>query len=194
MNYFVSILIGTIIGLIPNYFLSERLFVLFKIENNKKKLLVSFLLDLLKGLLVVLVTKYLLSLGFTPIIISLLTTVLSHSFIQGLKLQRAEGQNVALGGLSIFLPMVVLIWLTIWIISYLYKKNISFSLISSTFLTGLLSVTSSDILNDEYWRSNPTADSDSEFSIFIGLLFTLLLLTQIDKFKSYFQKVNLKDN
>ncbi len=194
MDFFISISIGLIFGLIPNYFLSAQISTLLKIENNWGRKSISFFSDAAKGIIIILLTKYLFSFSFMLLMLSLIIGVLAHSFFQGFKLRTRNGQFVALGGLSIFLPVVVLFWIIIWVISFIYKRNGDFSLISATFLTGLLSITSSEVLNNEYWYSDPTAASDMEFIILIGILFTLLLLTQIDKFKSYFLKGKSKDN
>ena len=194
MDYIFSIVIGFIIGLIPNYYLDARISVLLKFKNNWTQKTTSVLLDIIKGMLIILITKYLLNYEFTSIILSLIIGALTHSFLQGLKLKSRNGQFVALGGLSIFLPALVLFWIIIWVISFIYKKNINFSLISATFLTGLVAITSSEILNKEYWYSNPTADSDAEFAILVGILFAALVLTQIDNFKSFILTEKLKDN
>jgi len=194
MDYIIGILIGFLIGLIPNYSLNTRISLLLKFKNNWTQKTTSVLLDIIKGMLIILITKYLLNYEFTSIILSLIIGVLTHSFLQGLKLKSRNGQFVALGGLSIFLPALVLFWIIIWVISFIYKKNTDFSLISATFLTGLVGITSSEILNNEHWHSNPMADSDTEFAILVGILFTALVITQIDKFKSFFQKGKLKDN
>ena len=194
MDFIIDIVIGFIIGLIPNYSIGARISLLLKFKNNWTQKTISALLDIIKGMLIILITKYFLNYEFISIILSLIIGVLTHSFLQGLKLKSRNDQFVALGGLSIFLPALVLFWIIIWVISFIYKKNIDFSLISATFLTGLVGITSSEVLNKEYWYSNPTADSDTEFAILVGILFTALVLTQIDKFKSFFQKGRLKDN
>jgi len=194
MDYFIGILIGFLIGLIPNYSLNARISLLLKFKNNWTQKTTSVLLDIIKGMLIILITKYFLNYEFTSIILSLISGVLTHSFLQGFKLNSRNEQFVALGGLSIFLSALVLFWIIIWLISFIYKKNADFSLISATFLTGLVAITSSEILNKEYWYSIPTADSDTEFAILVGILFAALVLTQINNFKFFFLKEKLKDN
>lgn len=193
MDYFISISISFLIGLIPNYFFNTWISGLLKLEKRWGQIFISFLSDIIKGMLIILISKYLLNFEFIPLMLSLITGVLAHSFLQGFKLKSRNGQFVALGGLSIFLPSVVVFWIFIWAISFIYKKNADFSLISATILTGLVGITSSDVLNSAHWYSNPTADSDTEFAILVGILFILLVITQIDKFKSFFQKGKSKD-
>lgn len=194
MDNFIGISIGLIFGLFPNCTLKEHICKLLKLDNKWGPISISFFLDIIKGMLIILISKYLLNFEFTTLILSLLFGVLAHSFFQGFRLNARNGQFVALGGLLFFLPAVVFFWIIIWTISFIYKKNTDFSLISATFLTGVVCITSSDILNSEHWYSNPTAGSDTEFAILVGLLFSLLLLTQIDKFKCFFQKGKSQDN
>lgn len=194
MDYFIVIPIGFLIGIVPNYFLNTWFYTLLKLENNWVQKSISFVSDIIKGMLIILLSKYFLNFEFIPVMLSLITGVLAHGFLQGFILKARNGQFVALGGLSIFLPVVVFFWMIIWAISFIYKKNMDFSSISATILTGLVSITSSDILNNENWYSNPTADSDTEFGIFVGILFILLVFTQIDQFKIFFPKGKSKDN
>ncbi|VAX26431.1 hypothetical protein MNBD_IGNAVI01-78 [hydrothermal vent metagenome] len=188
MDYFIIVVIGFFIGIFPNHFLFEKLFPPDKHENNRIRTLIPILLDLIKGLLIVFLTKYLLNFDFLNIMLALIIGTLFHSFFQEFKFQRREGQTVALAGLSLFIPLIVLIWIIIWLISFAYKRNKEFSLTSATFLTGLLGVTSSRIFNNEYWYSNPLAHSNNEFKILITILFILILSSQIDKIKAFYFK------
>ncbi|NOX65529.1 MAG: hypothetical protein GXO85_06955 [Chlorobi bacterium] len=188
MDYLISIAIGILIGIFPSHFLFEKLFPSDKPEKNRLQILIPFLLDIIKGLFIVFLAKHLLNFDFLNIMLSLIVGTLFHSVFQEFKFQIREGQTVALAGLFLFIPIIVLIWIIIWLISFAYKRNKEFSLTSATVLTGLLGVTSSRIFNNEYWYSNPLAHSNNEFKILIGILFTLILTSQIDKIKAYYFK------
>ena len=190
MDYVITLLTGLLIGIIPSSTFTKNIIIKMKFKGDFSNKTISFIFDLTKGVVIVIISKYFFNFDFIGIMISLIIGVLSHGFIQGFKFITVEGQFLALSGLSIFLPIVVLVWMTIWLISFAYKRMANFSLVASTMLTGLVSVTSPNILNNEYIFSNPAANSGLEFSIFVGLLFTFVLLTQFDKFKSYIYKKN----
>lgn len=189
MDYLISIIIGIFVGIFPNHFLFEKLFPHGNNEKNRMQSITLILLDIIKGLLIVLLTKYFMNFDFLNIILALIIGTLFHSFFQEFKFQKREGHTVALTGLALIIPSIILIWFIIWLISFAYKKNNNFSLPSATFLTGLLAVTSANIFNNKYWLTDPLASSEKEFIILVGLLFIVIISSQIDRIKSYFLKV-----
>ncbi len=193
MDYFISIVIGTLIGIFPNNFITEKLLRAGK-SGEKYNIIITIFLDIVKGVIIVTVTKFLLEFDFLNILIALIAGTFIHSFFQEFKIKRRESITVALSGLTLIIPLLVIIWIIIWIISFAYKRNNNFSLPSATFLTGLLAVTSANIFNNEYWRTEPVANSDKEFIILIGLLFIIVVNSQMDRIKSYFSKGKIKDN
>ena len=184
MNYLISIVVGIFIGIFPNHLLTSKL----ESDKNKVRILATFLLDVIKGLLIVVLIKFLFEYNFLNIILALIFGTLTHSFFQEFKFKRRESLTLALSGLVLVVPSLILIWLFIWIISYAYKRSNDFSLPSATFLTGLLAVTSANIFNNDYWYTDPVASSDKEFVILIGLLFIVIVNSQMDRIKSYFFK------
>jgi len=194
MDYLISIIIGIIIGIFPSHFLVNKLFPEGNSNNLKTSIIITILLDIVKGLLLISITKLLFGFDFLNILLALLFGVLSHSFYQGFKFQRSESLTVTLSGLLLIVPLLVLVWIGIWIISFVYKRDINFSLPSATFLTGLLAVTSANIFNNDYWYTYPVARSDKEFIILIGLLFIVVINSQINRIKSYFFKGKTKDS
>ncbi|MEN8191602.1 MAG: glycerol-3-phosphate acyltransferase [Bacteroidota bacterium] len=194
MIYLIFILIGAIIGLFPSSYFTNRFFQEKKVNNKIIQMFSSIFIDLLKGALIVYIIKFLMDSTFIEIQLSLISGVISHCFFQGFKFQTIDGNIFALGGLLMFIPTISIIWIIIWTISFIYKRNINFSIISSAFLTGLLSITSSYILNNDYWFTHPTADSDIVFKITIGILFVIIIVSELSNIKAYFGKEKLKDS
>ncbi len=186
MEYLISTILGFLIGITPQYIFTRKNLESNIFNTDLSQNVVRILFELLKGILLVFVIKEILEFEFMHIMIGLIIVTLSHSLIEGFKYKIREGQFVAIGGLLLLIPSVPLIWAVIWLVSYIYKRNFNFSLISSTFLTGLLCATSSRMFNSEYWYTNPTAESNLEFIFLTGMLFGIVLFTQIDNFKSYF--------
>jgi glycerol-3-phosphate acyltransferase PlsY len=69
-----------------------------------------------------------------------------------------------------------------WLIAYLFRKNIHFGNITATILTGLLSLSSSDILNK---YSIPPADENYLFGISVFLLMFIIFIKHINPLKEY---------
>ena len=181
MQLILSIFAGIIIGIIP--FKPEY----FKLIKNKKVEKIVFeIINFIKGLLLVVILKPLFNYEFSYILIGLITSLVVNSFFQGFKFKLYEGHFLTFGGLLVVVPTIDLIWLIIGLIAFIYKRNFVFSFISSTFLTGLLSITSSRIINNVYWFTDPTASTNINFQILIGVLFTLTLLSQIKFVRLYF--------
>ncbi len=194
MEYLISTILGFLIGITPQYIFTRKNLESNIFNTDLSQNVVRILFELLKGILLVFVIKEILEFEFMHIMIGLIIVTLSHSLIEGFKYKIREGQFVAIGGLLLLIPSVPLIWAVIWLVSYIYKRNFNFSLISSTFLTGLLCATSSRMFNSEYWYTNPTAESNLEFIFLTGMLFGIVLFTQIDNFKSYFLRNKKRGN
>ena len=184
MIYFIAIIVSFLIGVAPNSYVINIL----NYDKSWKVKVVTISVDLLKGMSIVILNKYLFNFEFIGIVVSLLLCFISHSLFQGLKLKLRNGHFILLAGLSLFLPIIVILWGLIWLISFAYKRNRDFSLLASSILTGLVSITSSDVLNNAYWYSNPLAISNVEFSILVGLIFSTLFATQIYNFRTYYLK------
>ncbi|MCX8105427.1 MAG: glycerol-3-phosphate acyltransferase [Ignavibacterium album] len=153
MQYLISILIGYLLGSIPTAFLvmkkkgiditvegSGNVGAMNTYEVSKSKLIgfIVFVVDFLKGLLSVLLIKWLYSPEFIFPALALLFAVFSHCFNPWINFKGGRGLATAAGGSIILVPYLLFGWILIWVISFIYKKDILLSNILATPLSLML--------------------------------------------------------
>ncbi len=153
MQYLISILIGYIFGSIPTAYLlmlrkgvditasgSGNVGAMNTYEVSKSKLagLIVFAVDFTKGLLSVIIVKFIYPGEFIFPALALLFAVMSHCFNPWINFKGGRGLATAAGGSIILFPYLLISWIFIWLISYIYKKDILLSNILATPLSLLL--------------------------------------------------------
>lgn len=183
MHFLLAIVLASIIGFItiPKG-LSQR------IDCNSFKIIYYESTNFLKGLILVGILKFILQYEFELILSALIFGLTISSFLKGFNFKISYSHYFTFGGLLLIVPVIDLIWFIIWMLAFAYKRNLIFSYISSTMLTGLVGVTSSEILNNIYWYTWPVASTDLYFKILIGVLFSITLISQWEYISTYFDK------
>lgn len=205
MNYILSTIIGIIIGSFPTAYLilkkykntditkvgSGNVGAMNSYEVTQSKILgiVVLIIDLLKGLLSVYLVKILFGNEFTYLMLGLIGAVLSHCFSFWIKFRGGRGLATAAGGALILSLPILGIWILLWLISYAFRRNIHFGNFSATLLTGALSFSSADVMNR---YTNPSANSNIEFSILVSIMLLIILIKHIQPIKEYFKEQSLK--
>ncbi|MEG8947062.1 glycerol-3-phosphate acyltransferase [Rosettibacter firmus] len=205
MSYIFSALIGIIIGSFPTaYLILKKIKNIditkagtgnvgamnsFEVTQSRTLGLLVFIIDFLKGFLTVYIVKNLFGNEFSIIMISLIGAVFSHCFSFWIKFRGGRGLATAAGGASLLSLPILGIWILLWLISYAFRRNIHFGNFSATLLTGALSFSSSEIMNK---YTNPSANSNLEFSILVSLMLLIILIKHIKPIKEYFARQNLK--
>lgn len=154
----------------------------YEVSNSKLIGVTVLLIDALKGLGIVYLSKILFGNDFLTGSISLLFGVTGHCFSPWIKFKGGRGLATAAGGSLILAPVILILWLLFWLIAYLFRKNIHFGNITATILTGLLSLSSSDILNK---YSIPPADENFLFGVSVMLLMIVIFIKHINPLKEY---------
>lgn len=154
----------------------------YEVSNSKLIGVTVLLIDALKGLGIVYLSKILFGNDFLTGSISLLFGVTGHCFSPWIKFKGGRGLATAAGGSLILAPVILILWLLFWLIAYLFRKNIHFGNITATILTGLLSLSSSDILNK---YSIPPADENFLFGVSVMLLMIVIFIKHIKPLKEY---------
>jgi len=205
MEYIFSFVIGYLAGSFPTAYLllkkSKGLDISqngsgnvgainsYRVTKSKLTAISVFIIDLLKGLATVYFISLLMDRRFDLMMIGLIGSVFSHCYSPWIKLKGGRGLATAAGGgLLISIPILAL-WAVIWIIAFIFRRNIYFGNFTATLLTCLLSLTSAEILMK---YTNPTADSQLEFGILVSLLFIIILTKHIKPIKEYFISQNKK--
>ncbi len=193
MEYLLSSLIGYLLGSIPTAYL-----VLKKVSNiditskgsgnvgamnamevsNSKTLgLIVLLGDALKGLLSVYIPLLIFPLNFIYPALALFFAVLSHCYNPWLKLKGGRGLSTAAGGTLLLSPFIPAIWLTIWFIIFLIKKDIILANIWAIAATLLILFTSIELINKYTF---PPAESSHSLLLFTTGLITIIFIKHID--------------
>ena len=161
----------------------------FKVSKSKFVAVSVLVIDLLKGLASVYLAKIIFGEEFVYPMIALFFAVLGHCYSPWLKFNGGRGLATAAGGALLLAPVIALIWIVLWVIAYIFRKNVHFANIAATILTAALSLTSSDILNK---YSFPPAPNSLLFGLAVTLTLAVILSRHIQPLKEYFQVINNK--
>lgn len=147
MQYLISILTGYLLGSIPTAYLvmkskgiditqtgSGNVGAMNSFEVSGSKLIgfIVFIIDFLKGLFPVLLLKFIYPDQFIYPATGLLFSVFSHCYNPWIRFKGGRGLATAAGGTILFFPYLLVSWIFLWIISYLFKKDILLSNILAT--------------------------------------------------------------
>ncbi len=119
----------------------------------------------------------------------LIGAVFSHCYSFWINFKGGRGLATAAGGAILISIPILGLWILLWLISFAFRKNVHFGNFSATLLTGALSFSSSEIMNK---YTNPSADSNLEFSIFVSSMLLIILIKHIKPIKEYFKKQSIK--
>lgn len=201
MIYIISFIIGYITGSFPTaYILMKKIrntditnsgsgnvgaMNSYEVSNSKLIGISVLIVDALKGLLSVIVTKALFGDYFIYPMIALLAAVISHCYNPWLKFKGGRGLATAAGGAIGLSPIILVLWVVFWVLGYILRKNIHFSNIISTLLCIPVVITSGDILNTEKWLTNPPAESTTIFAVTVSLMMIIILTKHIEPLKEF---------
>jgi glycerol-3-phosphate acyltransferase PlsY len=207
MEYLLSSVLGYALGSFPTAYLlmrqlkgiditavgSGNMGAMNSLEISKSKAigLTVLLLDALKGLLSVYLTLVILPVNFVFPALALIFAVFSHCFNPWLKFKGGRGLATAAGGSLLLFPFLLVIWLILWVIIYLVKKDILFANIWATFMSLILIFILDQVA---YKYSFPKAEDISSLMFFsVGLLVIIFIkhiepLKEILSNKKYFVK------
>lgn len=161
MEFLLSTSIGYILGSFPTAFLLVKIFrgiditkngsgnvgALNTIRTSKSKLigLSVLLIDAFKGALSVFISLLLFPDTFIFPALALLFAVFAHCFNPWLGFKGGRGLAVAAGGGLVIFPYIIFIWVLLWVIFFLMKRNHHIANIAATILTLLLLFNTVDI-------------------------------------------------
>lgn len=204
MQYLISIIIGYILGSIPTAFLvmkkkgidittagSGNVGAMNTYEVSKSKLtgFIVFAVDFIKGFLSVAIIEIIYPNEFIYPALALLFAVLSHCFNPWINFKGGRGLATAAGGTILLFPYLLISWIIIWVISYLYKKDILLSNILAIPLS-LLTVLGRPELAVKYTFPQPNDINSLILFSVTGL--TIIFIKHIDPLKEIIQSYKSK--
>ncbi len=203
MIYLVVVLIGYIFGSFPTAYLIVKkkhkinilnegsgnvgAFNSIKVTSSKGIGIVVLLIDAGKGLLAVLLVGMIIPESFTASAIALIFAVLAHCFNPWLGFKGGRGLATAAGGTLMIAPLVLILWLLLWAIAYVFRKNVHFGNISATILSIALAWSSGDIINKYTF---PHSDNPIIFQLMTTIMMSIILIKHWEPIKNWFSKTN----
>lgn len=203
MEFLFSALIGYLLGSFPTAFLilkkSKGINITehgsgnvgamnsFEITDSKVIGLVVLVIDALKGLLSVYLSVLFFNVNFLPPAIALFFAVFAHCFNPWLNFKGGRGLATAAGGASLLFPFALVIWGILWLIIYVFQKNILWANIWATVALLIIILTSSDIAVK---YSYPRAGTRGELILFSMALLIIIFVRHIEPLKDIIKNKN----
>lgn len=205
MEYFVSTIIGYLLGSFPTAYLLIKktkgiditkngsgnvgAYNSFRVTKSKFIGLIVFLIDFFKGAASALILIFLFPDSFTYAALAVFFAVLSHCFNPWLRFNGGRGLATAAGGAAIVFPYLLVVWCILWVIFYLMRKNILFSNIGATILALLLVYNTVDV-GIKY--TYPKTDNLSSLIFVSTSVLVLVFIKHIDPLKELMYKQKSK--
>ena len=202
MEYLISSSIGFLLGSIPSAYLivkkTKGINILdsgsgnagaynsYEVSNSKIIGLLVMLADAVKGTLSVLVPILIYPDIFITAGLSLLFAVFAHCYNPWLGFRGGRGLATAAGGAILILPFLLLVWIILWVIIYLMKKDISLSNIAATIMALLILFNTSDMAV-KYTFLVP--ENQSTLVILTTAILMIIFIKHIDPLKELISKV-----
>lgn len=193
MDYLFGTVIGYILGSFPTAYVFLRHFKgiditkagsgnvgamnSFDVTKSKVLGLLIFLIDALKGLLSVYIILLIFPGSFVLCAISLLSAIYSHCYNPWLKFKGGRGLATGAGGTALLFPFLLILWLMVWAIVYVMRKNIHFANIWSSIMSLIIIFTSSEIAVNYTF---PQATGKDNIILFSLGLFIIVLTKHIE--------------
>jgi len=143
-----------------------------------------FAIDFAKGFAAVFLAKTLFGESFEIVGFAALFAVIGHCFSVWLKFKGGRGIATAAGAGMAFAPILIAIWIVLWIVSYLYKKNVHFANIMATFLSLLLVISNTELINNHAAIGSP---NNYLFGTICSLILFTMLIKHYGPLKEYFK-------
>jgi glycerol-3-phosphate acyltransferase PlsY len=162
VNYSLICLLSYLIGSIPfSYILTKRIadkditksgtgnagaMNSYEVTGSKKTGIIVLILDFLKGLFPALILTYILELSFSFSLLPLILIIAGHNFSIFLKFKGGRGLATSAGISLVINFWLVILWLTVFFIMYMVKKNIHIGNIFATILLPIFVTFTGDLI------------------------------------------------
>lgn len=202
MQYLISLVIGYLLGSVPTAYIllknkkgvditstgSGNVGAMnsYEITNSKLFGVIVLIIDALKGVLSVVIVKFIYPESFFLPSLSLIFSIFSHCYSPWIQFKGGRGLATAAGGSLLLFPYLLAVWMILWTIFYIIKKDIHLSNISATIFSILLVFNTADIAV-KYAFPSPEAETEIIFFTVTGLL--IILIRHIDPLKEIISRL-----
>ena len=197
MNYVLSIIIGYILGSVPTAYLilkwqkgiditkngSGNVGALnsFRVSKSKPIAASVFIIDLMKGWISVLIVASFYPGDYIFPMITLIAAVLAHCYSPWINFKGGRGLATAAGGGLLLSPIILALWILLWIISYLVKNNSHVANFAASLFAPIISFVAGDFFNG---HSAIHAINNLQFGTSLSILFIIILTKHIQPLRS----------
>ena len=205
MEYLISSAVGFLLGSIPSAYLivkkTKGINILdsgsgnagaynsYEVSNSKFIGLLVLLADTVKGTVSVLIPILIYPDIFITAGLSLLFAVFAHCYNPWLGFRGGRGLATAAGGAILILPFLLLVWIILWVIFYMMKKDISLSNIAATVMALIILFNTSDMAV-KYTFLVP--ENQSTLVILTTAILVIIFIKHIDPLKELISKVKAR--
>ncbi|MFA8343919.1 MAG: glycerol-3-phosphate acyltransferase [Rhodothermaceae bacterium] len=197
MNYLICALIGYVLGSIPSAYIIVKKFQnkditrhgsgnagalnSFEVTGSKLAGVSVLLSDFTKGALTVLLIKYFISDSYLFIATGAISAVFAHCYTPWLKFRGGRGLATAAGSFLFVIPIVALLWMVLWLVAFLLRKDVHTGNIFATLFTPLITFVIPEFvskINFTTQELNPPF-----FTISVSVLMMIIFSRHIEPFK-----------
>lgn len=146
-----------------------------------------FLVDFLKGLVAVVITKSFIGDNFIGVGLSVFWVVFGHCFSIWISFKGGRGLATAFGSTFSFITFAFIIWGLTWLLVYLVKKDIHLGNFWATLSTIVLLLINYNIVKD---YSFPQPENFITYSIIVVMVLSIILIKHIEPIKQILSKRN----
>jgi acyl phosphate:glycerol-3-phosphate acyltransferase len=188
MEFLISLLLGYSIGSFPTAFLILKkvknldittqgtgnvgAMNTFEVTNSKTIGILVLILDLFKGMLPILLLKMFSMNDFSLLSVASIACIFSHCYNPWLKLKGGRGLASAAGATALIFPFALVLWIILWIIFYLLKKDITIANVVASSMSLIVIVSA---ISTAFEYAFPKPDSEAILVLFsLGLLLIII--------------------
>ena len=196
MNYLISAVIGYALGSIPTAYLilkkkqNEDITTkgtgnvgahnLYEVTNSKILGIVVMVIDIAKGVLSALIPIFILGDIFIFPAIASIFAIFAHCFNPTIGFKGGRGLATAAGISIVIFPYLMVVWIVLWILFYILKKDILFGNIAAIIMTAIVFFTTTDIAIK---YANPAPESTSGLVLFMTAVLVIIFIRHIEPLK-----------
>lgn len=209
LNFWLSICIAYIIGSIPSAYLliKKRLnkkitemgsgnvgaMNSYEVSGSKLIGIMVLLLDFVKGMAAVQLSKYLGWGSFEIMLFTAVFVVLGHNYSAFLKFKGGRGLATAAGAILVINPFTLILWLLMWIIAYyIIEKDIHLANIFASLISAILVFFAPykflSLINIHFYFD------ESEYKIFSSIICLLIFVKHINPLKELIERKRMTKN
>ena len=196
MNYLISALIGYALGSIPTAYIilkkkqNEDITTkgtgnvgahnMYEVTNSKIWGLVVMIVDLAKGVLSVLIPIWIFGDNFIFPALGSIFAIFAHCFNPTIGFKGGRGLATAAGVSIVMFPFLLVVWIILWLLFYILKKDILFGNIAAVIMTTIVFFTTTEIAIK---YANPAPESMTSLVLFMTSILLIIFIKHIEPLK-----------